>query len=66
MRLLFRKYSENIELVDPQLWNNKELQQSLSKYESAWTKGKNYLTQNNKIEQIIFFNNVLEGLCEKY
>ncbi len=66
LREIFRRYSENIELVDPQLRNNKDLQQALLNYESSWSKGKTYLIKDSKIQQIIFFNNVLEGLSEKY
>jgi hypothetical protein len=39
MRLLFRKYDENIEIVDPQLKNNPELVDSLYIFESTWEKG---------------------------
>jgi len=39
MRHLFRKYDENIEIVDPQLKNNPELVDSLYIFESTWEKG---------------------------
>lgn len=42
LRLLLRKYSENIEVVDPQLRNNQELTDMLTKYERTWEKGKAY------------------------
>ena len=40
MRLLFRKYDENIEIVDPQLKNNPDLVDYLYTFESYWEKGK--------------------------
>ena len=40
LRMLFRKYRENIEVVDPQLKNNPELVEALSSFENYWEKGK--------------------------
>ncbi len=40
MRMLFRKYDENIEIVDPQLKNNPDLVDALYIFESTWEKGK--------------------------
>lgn len=49
MRQLFRKYDENIEIVDPQLKNNPELVDSLYIFESTWEKGTlNFLMFNIK------------------
>jgi hypothetical protein len=42
IRLLFRKYDSNIEVVDPQLKNNPELVEALVSFESAWEKGKTF------------------------
>lgn len=41
IRLLFRKYSENIEFVDPQLKNNTDLSEALLAYEKSWKKARN-------------------------
>lgn len=38
----------------------------LGAYESYWEKGKNYFLDKEKCYRLIFFSNVLEGLCEKY
>lgn len=40
LRVLFKKYSENIEMVDPQLKNNPDLVSALTAYETTWEKGK--------------------------
>lgn len=66
LRELFRKYSENIEIVDPQLRNNPDLVEALLEYEKQWEKGKIYLMNSKRCDQLIFFTNVIEGLCEKY
>lgn len=42
MRELFRKYEENVEMVDPQLKNNDDLVEALAFYESSWEKGREY------------------------
>ena len=39
LRLLLRKYDENIEVVDPQLKNNPELTEVLIQFEKSWEKG---------------------------
>lgn len=38
---LFKKYDENIEIVDPQLKNNGDLVESLYNWENSWEKGIN-------------------------
>lgn len=48
LRILLRKYSKNIEIVDPQLRNNCDLVQFLGAYESYWEKGKNYFLEKEK------------------
>jgi hypothetical protein len=42
-RVLLRRYSENIDAVDPQLRNNKELTELVEIYENAWSLGKDQL-----------------------
>ena len=39
IRLLLRKFDENIEIVDPQLKNNPELVECLFNFENTWEKG---------------------------
>ena len=39
-RVLLRKYSENIDALDPQLKNNKELCEVIEVYENSWTLGR--------------------------
>ncbi len=36
LRQLFRKYEQNIEMVDPQLKNNADLVETLAEYEASW------------------------------
>lgn len=66
LRLLFRKYSDNIEIVDPQLKNNQDLVATLLNYEKYWERGKHYFLNGKLCSQLIHFSSVLEGLCEKY
>ena len=66
LRELLRKYNDNIEIVDPQLRNNPDLVEALLEYEKNWEKGKIYLLNPKRCNQLIFFTNVIEGLCEKY
>lgn len=48
LRLLLRKYEENIEGVDPQLKNNADLVSALVEFELAWEKGKTYFVNPQK------------------
>lgn len=66
LRLQFRKYSDNIEIVDPQLKNNQDLVHTLLNYEKYWERGKHYFLNGKLCSQLIHFSSVLEGLCEKY
>ncbi len=66
MRKLLQKYEDNIEIVDPQLKNNPELVECLVSFESAWEKGKEYLLDNVKYSQLLFFSGMIEILCDKY
>lgn len=47
-RQLMKKYDENIEIVDPQLKNNPDLVECISKYENFWEKG-NLVTKEKTI-----------------
>ena len=66
LRLLFRKYSKNIEEIDPQLKNNKKLAKLLLNFENKWEQGKIYLLDNKKFNQLLFFSQIIEIICEKY
>lgn len=56
LRELFRKYDQNIEVVDPQLKNNAELVKALSDYEASWEKGKMFFLNAVRCNQLIFFS----------
>ena len=66
LRLLFRKYNLNIEGVDPQLLNNPELVSKLYNFEQIWEKGKIYLCNKRKYNQLMIFNKIIELINEKY
>ena len=65
-RKLMRKYSQNIEVVDPQLKNNQDLVEVMSRFESTWEKGKEYFLDPKHCNQTIHFSSVIEGIMEKY
>jgi hypothetical protein len=60
--LLFRKYDNNIEVVDPQLKNNQDLVNALLLYEKYWERGKHYFLNGKLCSQLIHFSSVLEGM----
>ena len=66
IRMLFRKYSQNIEIVDPQLKNNPELVDALMKFESTWERGKIYFLNSKKCNQLVFLSNMIESTSSKY
>jgi hypothetical protein len=66
IRVLFRKYADNIEIVDPQLKNNADLVEALLAFEKAWEKGKDFLLNKNICSMLISFSSLIEGLTEKY
>ena len=66
LRLLLRKYAKYIEEIDPQLKNNKKLSKLLFNFESKWEQGKIYLMNDNKYNQLLFFSQIIEIICEKY
>lgn len=66
IRLLLRKYDENIEMVDPQLKNNADLLGVLQEYEKSWEKGKHYLLEARKCGFLLSFSHMLESTGEKY
>ena len=66
IRLLLRKYDENIEMVDPQLKNNVDLIEVLQEYEKYWEKGKHYFLEAKKCTFLINFSHMIESTGEKY
>jgi hypothetical protein len=66
IRKLFQKYDDNIEIVDPQLKNNPELVECLTSFETTWERGKEYLLDVTKYNQLLFFSQMIEIICEKY
>lgn len=66
IRVLLRKYEENIEVVDPQLKNNPELVEVLIPFEKSWEKGKEFLIHPKTCNQLIYFSQLIEGVAEKY
>jgi len=66
IRSLFKKYSDNIEFVDPQLKNNNDLSEALLTLEKSWEKGKEYLVNENVRRLLISITLMIEGLTEKH
>ena len=66
IRQLFRKYSKNIEGVDPRLSNNKDLSKYLLYFETKFELGKIYLLDHQKYNQLLSFSQIIEIICEKY
>ena len=65
-RILFKKYNNNIEIVDPQLINNVELVNNLSNFETMFEKGKKYFCDSIKFKQLLEFNQMIQIIIEKY
>lgn len=66
LRALFKKYQQNIEVVDPQLRNNPDLVDALVAFENSWEKGAAYFTNPKKCSQLLHFSQVIEAIKEKY
>ena len=66
IRKLLREYDKNIEEVDPQIKNNEKLVKLLLNFENKWEQGKIYLLDQTKYNQLLFFSQVIEIICEKY
>jgi hypothetical protein len=56
LRILLRKYEQNIEVVDPQLKNNQELVDALFNFERVWEKGKAFFLNPKLCNQVIHFS----------
>lgn len=65
-RILLQKYAENIDSLDPQLRNNKELLELVEIYENAWSQGQSQLLDPSHRQQIIKFCLNIEGLSGRY
>ena len=66
LRNIFKKYEENIEVVDPQLKNNPELVEGLMHFESAWERGKVYFLSSKKCNKLVFLCNFIEDITNSY
>lgn len=66
LRILLAKYSENIEVVDPQLKNNTELVEWISDFENVWSKGKLFLIDDNRFKCFIILSQYIEYLTNEY
>eukprot|EP00341_Mesodinium_pulex_P001055 CAMPEP_0116919742 /NCGR_PEP_ID=MMETSP0467-20121206/20580_1 /TAXON_ID=283647 /ORGANISM="Mesodinium pulex, Strain SPMC105" /LENGTH=114 /DNA_ID=CAMNT_0004597405 /DNA_START=1007 /DNA_END=1351 /DNA_ORIENTATION=+ len=61
-----RKYEVNIEQVDPQLKNNAELVECVQNFETAWEKGRTYLSTARDVQNLTAFCNLIEHLKQRY
>eukprot|EP00826_Nyctotherus_ovalis_P012783 TRINITY_DN13405_c0_g1_i14.p1 TRINITY_DN13405_c0_g1~~TRINITY_DN13405_c0_g1_i14.p1 ORF type:complete len:509 (-),score=101.70 TRINITY_DN13405_c0_g1_i14:20-1546(-) len=66
LRLIFRKYAENIEMINPELSSNQDLVEALADFEKAWEKGKSYLLDPSTTKMLVGFSEYIEELTEKY
>ena len=66
VRILIRKYAENVEVVDPQLKNNGELVEVLTEFEKAWSLAKEFFCDEKKFKNLLWFSQIIEGLGEKH
>lgn len=66
LRALFKKYQQNIEVVDPQLRNNPDLVEALYAFENSWEKGAAYFIDSKKCNQLLHFSQVIEAIKEKH
>lgn len=66
LRVLFAKYAENIEVVDPQLKNNTELVEGITDFENVWSKAKVFLTDDNKFRCFIVLSQYIDYLNSEY
>lgn len=64
--MLLRKYSENIEVVDPMLRNNKELSDVVGDLEKAWSLAKDHMMEEEKLIHLSQLSNAIENSAEKY
>ena len=64
-RVLLRRYSENLDAVDPQLRNNKELLELVEIYENSWALGKEQLLDEQLKQQLISFCLQIEQVCSR-
>lgn len=65
-RATFHRYEQCVELIDPQLRNNRDLVESLVQFEDTWTKGKFFFLDSDIMNLLIEFSNLVESLGEKY
>lgn len=60
-----KQYSQNIELVDPQLKNNEPLVKVITAFEDAWSLGHNQIGSKDRLGQLDLFSKLLEQTCRE-
>ena len=66
LRKILRRYEQNIEMVDPQMKNNPELVDCLIAFETSWEKGKTYILNQRRWDQLVFASHMFESLSSYY
>jgi len=64
--MLLRKYSENMEVVDPMLRNNKELQDVIGDLEKAWSLARDHMLDDEKLTHLHQLSSSIENSASKY
>lgn len=59
-RVLGKKYSKNVEVVDPQLRKNEEIVSALKLFEDSWTLAKEYLEDSTTLCHLNWFSKKLQ------
>ena len=65
-RVLMQKYQKNIEVVDPELKNNKELVQVLTLLEDSWDLAKGQIGSEDRIQQLNEFSKLIWATCDEF
>lgn len=64
-RALLVKYSDNIEVVDPQLKNNVELVEAITDFENVWSKANEFFVNQDKFKCFLVMSWYLERLRDQ-
>ena len=65
-RHLIRKYALNIDAVDPQMKNNRELAELLEVYENSWSLGRDQILDSCHRHQLIKFADYMQDLSKRF
>lgn len=66
LRQLLKKIGHNIEILDPQLKNNADLVQALTKFEDNWSLAMNQISDASRFQQLRSFSSTIETVMKKY